>query len=140
MNKPKLSDYSISNSQYLKYEEYRIKCKTRENKIETIVFVFGTLYALLVVASVIFLLAVFLFRLDRYPLVNTLALVVLVGLVCAIITIKLVSQISEIIEKMCGKIYGQPRREPYFTNIETFEEKSKEYEKYGSPRFCVGKN
>lgn len=127
MNKPKLSDYNISNSQYLKYEEYRIKCKARKNKIGEIIAILGGLYALLFLASLIFLFVFFFFTkvLDRYP---SLSLFALVSAIIIIILAFHGERISGIIKAMCEKMCSQPPREPYFSNIEAFEGKSKEYE------------
>ncbi len=150
MNKPKLSDYNISDYQHSKYKEYNKRCEIRENKIKRTDDVF--IYFIMVVAYifVVFLFAknysndftkVPVFIKNADDIINLIILVIAVIIVSLIVFFPLGALLSGIIYGILSLLkipkltmyiysicYKQPQRETYFDKIETFEKKTKEYE------------
>jgi restriction system protein len=141
MDKPAIDEFNITESQYLKYKEYRVlveKRKERLNSIEDgwISFIVGYLFVLCFFIYMDWDSLSSIYYSEEYLRLFGVVLVILViSIIVFPLTLGLTAVLNliflnKIIRYIATLFIKEPKRNDYFINAEKFEQKEKEYEEY----------
>ncbi len=150
MNKPKLSDFNISDYQYSKYKEYIKKCEIRESKIKNIDnILFYFIIIVVYIFFVAFIAKSYSINFTKVPafikngneIINLIILAITIIIYSLIVLFPLGGLLSVVIYGILSLLkipkltmyiysicYKHPQKDSYFDKIEIFEKKITEYE------------